>query len=127
MQKNKIIIYMNLFVLLVRILHFLIVLGIVLSVFIYSCKWKKIALLFLLFLLLQYLLGFEKCGLTTVEYVILGEEKYQKGFMYRIVNPIIRVPENYFNNGLLFVHVLWIAILLYQLNSMDCTFNLIGN
>lgn len=106
---------MQLIVWIIRLIHLLIVIGIFISIFIGNCLIKKLALVFLIFLFFQYLLGYEKCGLTEIEYWILGEKKYKQGFMYRLIHPLIKVPEDYFNNGLLYLHLLWTIILIYQI------------
>ncbi|AGD92679.1 hypothetical protein mvi_686 [Megavirus vitis] len=106
----------NIAVTLIKTIHILIIIGVISSIFISNCMIKQLALTLLIFLLLQYLLGFEKCGLTQLEYALLGQ-KYQQGFIYRVVNPIICVPEGYFNNGFMVVHIVLIIILLYQIYS----------
>ena len=60
--------------------------------------------------------NYGKCGLTELEYLFKGE-KYQEGFIYKTVKPIITVPENYFNNLLYIFHILWIGILWKQLTK----------
>ena len=81
---------------------------------------KKLAFVILLFMAFQYITGYKTCGLTKIEYVLLGKEKYQSGFMYRLVNPIISVPENYFDKYYWVLHILWILILGYQLYNSNC-------
>ncbi|AGC02167.1 hypothetical protein H012_gp287 [Acanthamoeba polyphaga moumouvirus] len=107
---------MNNLLLLIKALHLIIVILVLISVFIPNCMLKKLVLTLLIFLLIQYIFGINKCGLTQLEYLLMGE-KYREGFIYRIINPIICVPENYFNNGLLIVHIFWIIILGYQIYS----------
>lgn len=111
---------MNLIADLVKLVHLLLVISVIISVFVPNCCFKEYALILLVLLLVKYILGYNKCGLTQLEYWILGQENHQQGFIYRIVNPIIKVPENYFNNGLLYLHILWIIILAYQLHSNGC-------
>ena len=105
----------------IKLVHLAIVLCLALSVFISNCYFKELALVLLVFLFLHYILGYEKCGLTELEYLFLGEKHYQEGFIYRIVKPIISVPEKYFNNGLFYVHILWMVILSYQICYRKCT------
>lgn len=105
---------------LIKIAHLAIVIGLVASIFVNSCIIKELALTLLIFLLVQYAFGFKKCGLTQLEYVILGKDKYQQGFIYRLVNPVITVPEKYFYNGLFYFHILWIVILIYQIRKQRC-------
>jgi len=117
---------MNLLADIIKLVHLIIVICVIASVFVPNCKFKQYALVLLIFLLVQYILGFEKCGLTQLEYYILGKEKYQQGFMYRLINPVIRVPENYFNNGLLYFHIIWIAVLIYQMHYSGCSLLLLN-
>ncbi|AGF85083.1 hypothetical protein QJ854_gp699 [Moumouvirus goulette] len=102
---------MNKFLLkIIKMIHLLIIILVFVSIFIPNCLLKKLVLTLLIFLLIQYIFGIKKCGLTQLEYLLMGE-KYREGFIYRIINPIICVPENYFNDGLLIVHIIWIIIL----------------
>jgi hypothetical protein len=68
------------------------------------------------YLLFQYLTGYQKCGFTQLEYMIMGQE-YEKGFLYRIINPIIKVPEHYFDKWLFVIHILYVFILILQIYS----------
>jgi len=103
---------------LVKGIHLIIVLGIILSVFVPNRQLKILALTLLIFLLVQYVLGFGTCGLTEIEYAIMGEN-YQQGFLYRIINPMINVDETYFEDKLLIVHLVWIGILIWQLYGQN--------
>lgn len=105
----------------IRLFHFLLVFGLAISIFVNNCYYKKLAIILLIFLLVKYVIGYEQCGLTMLEYMYLGEKNYKSGFIYRLVNPIVKVPENYFNNGLLIIHIMWIAILVWQLDDYGCT------
>ena len=69
----------------------------------------------LLFIFIQFITNLGKCGLTELEYAIRGK-KCKEGFIYRLVKPIITVPEKYFDQHLYWIHVLWILILGYQLS-----------
>lgn len=106
----------------IRILHITIIIFVILSVFVKICWWKKLALLLLLFMAFQYITGYETCGLTVLEYKILGQEKHQQGFLYRTINPFIKTPEKYFNNYYWILHLIWILILSYQIYYSDCDF-----
>ena len=98
----------------IKLIHLIIVLSVISSPFINNLSFKKYIFYFLIYLLFQYLTGYEKCGLTDFEYYIMGE-KYQEGFIYRIIKPLISVNENYFNKYLLLIHLIYILILYYQL------------
>jgi hypothetical protein len=103
---------------LVKLFHLIIIVLVITSVFIPHIYLKQLTIAFLLYLLIQYLTGYEKCGLTDLEYWLMGEKYHQEGFMYRIIKPMIRVPEKYFDNYLFIFHVLWILILAYQLKKL---------
>jgi hypothetical protein len=98
----------------IRIIHFLIICLILISPFINFYKLKEYVFIFLVYLLLQYLTGYEKCGLTELEYIFMGEN-YKEGFMYRIIKPMITMKEAYFNNYITIIHLVYIIILYYQL------------
>lgn len=101
------------------IIHLILVIGIFSAPFIKNITYKKNVLILLVYLLFQYLTGYEKCGLTELEYLYMGEE-YKEGFLYRIINPVIKIPENYFNNWLIVVHVIYIGVLFNQIfNSIS--------
>ncbi len=100
----------------INLIHWILISGLVISVFVDNYQWKKLALTLLIFILAQFITNYGKCGLTELEYLFKGE-KYQEGFIYKTVKPIITIPENYFDNLLYFVHILWIGILWKQINS----------
>ena len=47
--------------------------------------------------------------------MFMGEE-YQHGFIYRIINPLIKVPEAYFDKWLIIIHIIYVITLYTQLN-----------
>ena len=100
----------------INFIHGILVFGLVLSVFVNSNQYKKISLTLLVFILIQYITNYGKCGLTELEYVLKGE-KYQEGFIYRLVKPVITLPEQYVNNFYFFLHIIWIIILYRQLEN----------
>jgi len=100
---------------LIKFIHLFLVLFLVLSVFISHIQYKKIALTILIFLLLQYIFNFGKCGLTELERIIKGD-KYHEGFLYQIIKPIITIPEDYFNFNFYIIHIIYIILLFYQIN-----------
>jgi hypothetical protein len=100
----------------IRILHFLLFISLLSSIFISDYVFKELALIILFFLLLQYITNYGKCTLTQLEYLIMGED-YREGFLYRLINPIINRDENYFNYYYYLFHILWIIILIYQLKK----------
>lgn len=99
----------------INLLHALLIIFLCTSIFIDNYKIKNNALVLLIFIFFHYITNYGKCGLTQIEYLYMGEE-YKSGFMYRLINPIITVPESYFNKCYYFIHITWIIILLIQLN-----------
>lgn len=98
----------------IQLLHFILVFLVIGSVFIPNYELKKYSLTFLIFIFVQWITNYGKCGLTELEYLIKGE-KYKEGFIYRIVKPVITVPEKYFENYLYLAHITWTIILALQL------------
>ena len=106
----------------IKILHLILVIFIIIAPCIDLREIKINVLIILIYLLFQYLTGYNKCGITQLEYYVMGEE-YQEGFLYRIISPIIKVPEKYFSNFLYMIHILYILILSYQLRYFEnCIF-----
>ena len=101
-------------ILLIQILHIVLIFFVCSSIVISNHKIKEASLTILIFILFQYVTNYGKCGLTQLEYYIMGE-KYKDGFLYRLINPIIKVPENYFDKYLYIVHIIFITTLIYQL------------
>ena len=110
----------------IRFLHLMLLFVIAISPIIDNYNIKKYVFIFLVYLLFQYLTGYRKCGLTDVEYLVMGD-KYQQGFIYRLINPIITVREDYFNNYLLVIHLCLIVILFLQLYNINDVIEYIKN
>lgn len=100
----------------IKLLHLLLVLYLFSSIFIKDKLTKLKAAGILFFLLFHYVTNYGKCGLTELEYLIMGE-KYQEGFLYRLIKPVISLPEKYFEEYLFIIHISWLGILLYQINT----------
>lgn len=98
----------------IQIIHIILIITIILSLFYPDKKLKELILSLLILLMIKYLTGHQRCGLTEIEYMIRGEQ-YEEGFIYRIVKPMITLPEKYFENYLFIAHSLFIIILVYQL------------
>ena len=104
---------------LIRGIHYAIIIAVAVAPFVSWPIYRNTAEIFLIYLFLQYITGYEKCGLTVLEYLVMGE-KYAEGFLYRIINPLIKIPENYFNKYLILVHILYIYLLS---DSLPLSFN----
>jgi hypothetical protein len=100
----------------IKLFHLIVIIFIVIAPVYPNEQLKKIVFILLLYLFFQYISGYEKCGLTILEYIVMGE-KYQEGFIYRLINPIIKIPEKYFDQYLFYIHCIYIVILYTQLNK----------
>ena len=98
----------------INFLHIILILFLSLSVFIDNSRIKTQALILLILIFGQYITNYGRCGLTELEY-IFTQKNYKEGFIYRIVKPVITLPENYFNKYYYVLHILWICILWLQI------------
>ena len=98
----------------INLAHWILVFGLVISIFIDNYQYKQFALTLLIFILAQFLTNYGRCGLTEIEYLFKGD-KYTEGFIYQFIKPIITIPEKYFDKYFYAVHILWIGILWKQL------------
>ena len=97
----------------IRFLHLLLFLILFSSIFIPISLVKQLSLLILIFLLLQFAVNDGKCCITQLEYYI-KKEKYKEGFLYRLITPVIKRNEKYFDYYFYIFHIIWIFILIYQ-------------
>lgn len=101
----------------IQLLHLILVIGLLASVFVPNIDYKILCLVFLIYILFQYLTNYGRCGLTEIEY-LFKKEKYKEGFLYRLIKPIITVPEKYFDKYLFLIHIIWIVSLIFQIYYM---------
>ena len=102
----------------IYILHLILVISLVTSIFINNNTFKHMSLIILIFLLFHYVTNNSMCVLTELEYYF-KKEKYQEGFLYRLIKPVLTTPEEYVNKYLYLLHILWIIILFIQLKNAD--------
>ena len=88
------------------------------SIIINNNTFKHMSLIILIFLLFHYVTNNSMCVLTELEYYF-KKEKYQEGFLYRLIKPVLTTPEEYVNKYLYLLHILWIIILFIQLKNAD--------
>lgn len=98
----------------IQLLHIILIITIISSVFINNIEIKKFILAILILLLFQYITNYGRCGLTEIEYMVLGE-KYKEGFIYRLIKPVINVSEKYVEYNIIILHIIWMFILYFQL------------
>ena len=102
----------------IRMIHLIIIILVAISPIIDNNIIKKYAFIFLVYLLFQYITGYKQCGLTKFEYIIM-QDKHEEGFLYRLINPMITVREDYFENYLLIIHICIIVLLFIQLYDIN--------
>ena len=102
--------------LVIYILHLILVICLVTSIFINNNTFKHMSLIILIFLLIHYITNNSMCLLTELEYYF-KKEKYKEGFLYRLIKPILTTPEEYVNKYIYLLHILWIIILFVQLKN----------
>jgi hypothetical protein len=98
----------------INFLHIILILFLSLSIFIDNYRIKKPAFILLILIFGQYITNYGRCGLTEIEYLFM-RENYKEGFMYRLIKPVITLPEAYFNKYYYVLHILWIFILWVQI------------
>jgi len=102
---------------LIQLIHLILIIIIITSVFIPNYQLKQFSFAFLIFIFIHWITNYGRCGLTEIEYIIRGE-KYKEGFIYRIVKPIITIPEKYFENYIHLIHAIWTFVLYYQITQI---------
>jgi hypothetical protein len=96
---------------LIQAIHAVLILSVAIAPLVPNRQYKIYALTFLLYLAFQHATGYQRCGLTDLEYILLGKQ-YQSGFLYRLINPLVSCAnETCFDKYLHIVHLLYIIIL----------------
>jgi hypothetical protein len=98
----------------IKLIHLILVIFIIIAPFVNNRQIKINIFIILVYLLFQYLTGYNKCGLTELEYYMMGKD-YQQGFLYRLIGPVIKVSEDYFDKWIFIFHFIYVGILGYQL------------
>ena len=75
---------------------------------------KKISLILLLFTLFQYITNYAKCGLIELDFLLNGD-KYKDGYLYKIIKPLFKPPNDYFEGKYYWYNLLLILILTQQI------------
>lgn len=107
----------------IMICHTILFCGIVLSPLINECKYKKITLILILFIILQFVTKYGKCGLINIEKYFL-KDKFKEGFVYRLIKPIICYKINPFGGKYFNLLLIYVLILVIQLYKAKCGFNI---
>lgn len=94
---------------LIRTIHLLLVTFIITAP-LTQCKTLITTNIVLLgYLSLKWLTGNDICGLTELEYRISGKP-YGQGFLYRLLNGVIKLKENKFDKIVIIVTVIWLIV-----------------
>ena len=96
----------------IKLLHYILLTGLISSVFIKKLMFKIFCLFAFLYLLIRYISGNDRCGLIMLEEKITGKN----GNVYSFIKPIISCPDNYFNSYIIYFHIFFILILLVQIS-----------
>ncbi len=71
----------------------------------------KITIFILIYILYKWFID-GSCGLTVMEYYLLGHESEQHGFIYRLVNPMVSISETTFSKYLTIFTIGWLLMLI---------------
>lgn len=99
----------NINVKLVKLLHYIIIFFIIIIPFTNNEKYIELNILFLSYALLKWVFGYNKCGLTQLEY-LLNNKPYGEGFIYRHLNKIFLMDECETNKMLNIVTFIWLIV-----------------
>ena len=93
----------------IKFVHLLLLIFILGSPF-YPKKILLISLIILIYIYYKWKTD-SSCILTKLEYILLGREKEEQGFIYRMINPIYNVSNVQFQEILEYVTFGWIILL----------------
>lgn len=94
-----------------------------LSILIKDCYLKKIIIILIMFLCLQYTSKYGKCGLINIERFFL-KEKFKEGFIYRLIKPIICYKKNIIYKKYFILIIIYLTILFVQLDKAGHNLNI---
>jgi hypothetical protein len=108
----------------ILLLHISLIYAVALSPFINNYEYKKIVLIFLIFLCGQFLTNYGKCGFISIERFFL-KEKFKQGFVYRLIKPIVCYKRNIFYQHYFELVLIYILILYIQIRNGGHDLNII--
>lgn len=94
-----------------------------LSPLITDCYIKKIILILIMFLCVQYVAKYGKCGIINIEKFFL-KEKFKQGFFYRLIKPVICYKQNIIYKNYFNIIIIYMLILYIQLEKAGCNLNI---
>jgi len=108
------------------IFHGILLYTIAISPFIKDLYLKKMILIFLIFLCIQFLTNYGKCGIINIERLFL-KENFKNGFCYRLIKPVISHKHNIFYKEYFGIILIYILILWIQLDKAGMDLNIIND
>jgi hypothetical protein len=93
----------------IRIFHFFILIFLLFAPF-YSKKILIFSIALIVYIFYKWKID-GSCFLTKVEYYLSGN-KEEKGFIYRLINPMLNIEEYSFHNKLEVFTVIWLLLLI---------------
>jgi hypothetical protein len=103
--------------------HIVLFYTLALSPLITDCYFKKIILILIIFLCIQYVTKYGKCGLINIERFFL-KENFKNGFVYRLIKPIICYKQNIVYKNYFKLIIIYMLVLYIQLEKAGCNLNI---
>ena len=97
-----------------------------LSPLITDVYFKKVILILMIFLCIQYITKYGKCGLINLEMFFL-KEKFREGFIYRLIKPIICYKKNIIYKNYFILIIIYMIVLYTQLYNSGHNLNLFNS
>ena len=91
-----------------------------------DCYLKRLILILTMFLCVQYVFKYGKCGLISIERFFL-KDKFKEGFVYRLIKPIICYKQNVIYKKYFPLIIIYMIILYIQLEKANCNLNIFKN
>ena len=103
--------------------HIILFYTLALSPLITDCYLKKIILILIMFLCIQYVTKYGKCGLINIERFFL-KEKFKQGFIYRLIKPVVCYKQNIIYKNYFKLIIIYMLVLYLQLEKAGCNLNI---
>ncbi len=95
---------------LIKIIHLALILFIIITPF-FGKYYLRLSILLLGAIIYKWKVD-GSCLLTKIEYKLLGYDKEQKGFIYRLINPLFNIEEAKWKKILDKLSIIWLFILI---------------
>lgn len=93
----------------IKFVHLLLLIFVLVAPF-YPKKLLLVSIIMLIYIYYKWKTE-SSCILTKIEYILLGREKEEQGFIYRIINPIYNISDEKLQEILEYATFGWIIIL----------------